>query len=283
MIKGNETVFRFYLAMMDSFEEFLSDAYPKSNSIEDTKHYQTIIIGKIVRMFHSLEVLVKDTLDEVSARCVLRGILDSVTAYSFIYQRIDVNDMLFRHYLYTLDGWRVYKKSVLTISEENDYKYKEICACDYVIKQIEGKVRSHPYYCNGRTAVEALMHNANWKYDSLQNPRSLKYSELYSAVGFNTSSIQYLQGYLSQFVHGLSLSNRGLADTEQMKRVLYESILIGDRFIQAIFKAFNAKWMLTNFLCSNNVQELFKSKKINFDDLAEFARALVRQDKTILL
>lgn len=40
-------------------------------------------------MFHSLELLTKDTLDEVSARCVLRGILDCVTTYSFIYQRTD--------------------------------------------------------------------------------------------------------------------------------------------------------------------------------------------------
>lgn len=283
MIKANYTIFRFYLEMMDSFEKFLSEKYPNSSSIEDTKHYQTVIIGKIVLMFHTIELLTKDTLDEVSARCVLRGILDSVTAYCFIYQRPGISDMLFRHYLYALDGWRVYKKSVIAISEENDYKKKEDYACDFVISQIEEKLRSHTYYCKDRTTVETLMQNANWKYESLQNPRSLKYSELYTVVGFNTSSIQYLQGYLSQFVHGLSLSNRSLTDTEQMKRLLYESILIADRFIQAIFQTFNNKGMLTNFLCSNKVLEILMSKEIIFDDLAAFTRALIRKDKTILL
>lgn len=129
MVKANNTIFHFYLTMMDFLGKYLSEKNPNTSSMEDTKHYQTVIIMKIVQMFHSLELLTKDTLDEVSARCVLRGILDSVTTYSFIYQRTDVNDMLFRHYLFALDGWREYKKSVIPISEDNEYKSKEDCAC----------------------------------------------------------------------------------------------------------------------------------------------------------
>ena len=87
MVKASNTIFQFDLAMMDAFREYLSNKYPLSSSIDDTKHYQTVIITKIVQMFHSLELLTKNTLDEVSARCVLRGILDSVTAYCFVYQR----------------------------------------------------------------------------------------------------------------------------------------------------------------------------------------------------
>ena len=158
MVKANNTIFRFYLAMMDFFGEYLSEKYPQSSSIEDTKHYQTVIIMKIVRMFHSLELLTKGTLDEVSARCLLRGILDSVTTYSFVYQREDENDMLFRHYLYALDGWREYKKSVITISEENEYKDKEDYACDYVIKQIEKKLEKHIYYVQDRATANLLIH-----------------------------------------------------------------------------------------------------------------------------
>ena len=257
--------------MLDSFKDFLSEKYPISNSIEDTKHYQTIIIGKIVRMFHSLELLTKDSLDEVSARCALRGILDSVTTYSFIYQRTDVDEMLFRHYLYALDGWRVYKKSIITISEDNDYKYKENFACDFVINQIEEKLQRHNYYYKNITTTESLIQNANWKYNSLQNPRSLKYSEMYSMVGFNDNYIEYFQGFLSQFVHGLCLSNMFVADSEQMKRILYESIPIAARFIQAIYQTFNDKEMMTHFLSSENINLFLNSKDFNYDDLADFA------------
>ena len=283
MIKANDTIFQFYLAMMDSFEHFLSEKYPISNSIEETKHYQTIIIGKIVRMFHSLELLAKDTLDEVAARSVLRGILDSVTTYTFIYQRTDVNDMLFRHYLYALDGWRVYKKSVITISEDNYYKYKEDFACDYVINQFEQKLRSHTYYYNDAATTESLIQNANWKYESLQNPRSLKYGEMYSIIGFNDNSMDYFQGFLSQFVHGLCLSNRTVVDSEQMKRIAYESIPIAARFIQAIYQTFHNKEMMIHLLSSENINLLLNSKDFNYDDLADFVQSLVRKVNTILI
>ena len=162
MVKANNTIFQFYLAMMDFFGKYLSEKYPQSSSVEDTKHYQTVIIAKIVQMFHSLELLTKNTVDEVSARCVLRGILDNVTTYCFIYQRTDVNDMLFRHYLYALDGWREYKKSVITISEENEYKDKEDFACDYVIKQIEEKLKDHTYYTQDKAIASLLIQNSNW-------------------------------------------------------------------------------------------------------------------------
>lgn len=283
MTKANNTIFRLYLAMMESFEEFLSGKYPKGTSVEDTKHYQTIIIGKIVRLFHSLELLTRDTLDEVAARCVLRGILDSVTTYTFIYQRSDVNDMLFRHYLYALDGWRVYKKSVITISEDNDYKYKEDYVCDFVINQIEENLRSHTYYNKDIATTESLIQNANWKYESLQNPRSLRYWEMYSIIGFNDNSIEYFQGFLSQFVHGLCLSNR-FVNSEQMKRISYESIPVATRFIQAICQTFhNNKEMMKHFLSSDKIQSFLNSKDFNHDDLTEFVQALVRKDNAILI
>ena len=283
MIKANNTILQFYLAMMDFFGKYISEKYPQSSSIVDTKHYQTVIIAKIVQMFHSLELLTKDTVDEVSARCLLRGILDSVTTYCFIYQRTDVNDMLFRHYLYALDGWREYKKSLITISEENEYKDKEDFACDYVIKQIEEKLKDHTYYTQDRAIANLLIQNSNWKYESLQNPRSLKYGEMYSAIGFNNKSIEYFLGYLSQFVHGLCLSNKSIADSEQMRRVLHECIPIADKFIQSINQTFHDKEMMINFVSSDIFQTFLNSKDFNFDDLAEFAYALVRKDKTIFI
>ena len=269
--------------MMDFLGTYLSEKYPVSSSLEDTKHYQTVIITKIVRMFHSLESVTKNTFDEVSARCILRGILDSVTAYSFVYQREDENDMLFRHYLYALDGWREYKKSVITISEENEYKDKEDYDCGYVIKQIEEKLSNHIFYIQNQATAKILIQNSNWKYESLKNPRSLKYGEMYSVIGFNNKSIEYFQGYLSQFVHGLCLSNKPIADSAQIKKVLHECIPIADKFIQSINQIFNDKEMMISFIGSDIIQNFLNSKDFNFEDLSEFALALVRKDKTLLI
>jgi len=283
MVKANNTMFQFYLVMMDFFGKYLSEKYSQSNYIEDTKHYQTVIITKIVQMFHSLELLTKNTLDEVSARCLLRSLLDCVTTYSFIYQRKDENDMLFRHYLYALDGWREYKKSVITILEDNEYKDKEDYGCDYVINQIEEKLKKHIYYAKDRVTANLLILNSNWKYESLQNPRSLKYGEMYSAIGFTNKSIDYFQGYLSQFAHGLCLSNKPTADSEQMNRVLYECIPIADKFIQTMNQTFRDKRMIDLFLRTDDIKKFMDSKGFSFDDLAEFAHALIRKDKTLLI
>lgn len=283
MVKANNTIFQFYLAMMDFFGDFLSKKYLQNSYIEDTKHYQTNIIMKIVRMFHSLDLLAKNTLDEVSAKCVLRGVLDSVTTYRFIYLRTDVDDILFRHYLYALDGWREYKKSVIPILEENEYKYKEDSICDNVINQIEEKLRKHIYYSQDQTAAKLLIQNANWKYESIQNLRSLKYGEMYLAVGFDKRSVDYFQGYLSQFVHGLSLSNKPIADSEQMNRALCECVPIADRFIQSIYQTFHDKELTENFFRSNIIQKLMDSIDFSSDVFSEFTLALVRKDNTFLI
>ena len=75
-------------ADIEIYETYYINKYkPKCNSSKDMKCYQTAIVQKIAKMFHSLELLSRNTLDEVSARCILRGILDNITTYSFIYQR----------------------------------------------------------------------------------------------------------------------------------------------------------------------------------------------------
>ena len=191
--------------------------------------------------------------------------------------------MLFRHYLYALDGWREYKKSVITISEDNEYKDKEDFTCDYVIKQIEEKLKDHTYFTQDRAIANLLIQNSNWKYESLQNPRSLKYGEMYLAIGFNNKHIEYFQGYLSQYVHGLCLSNKPIADSEQMKRVLHECILVADKFIQSITQTFHDKEMMISFMGSDIIQSFLNSKDFSLDELSEFAIALVRKDKTILI
>ena len=282
MIKANNTIFQFYLAMLDSFGQYLSDRYPNSCSLEDTKHYQTIIIEKIVRMFHTLELLTKNTLDEVSSRCLLRGILDSITTYCFIYQRIDKDDILFRHYLYALDGWREYNKSVLRITEKNESHVNEEILCNHVIKQIEDRLYHHSFYTKNCSSVEKIIKNASWNYESLQKPHSVKYGQMYSFVGFDTSLIAYFQSYLSQFAHGLHFSNKN-TDYEELKKVMHESIILADKFIQAITQTFHNKELINHFLNSDSFQTFLSSKDFNLDNLAECASKLVRKDKTLLI
>lgn len=282
MIKANDTIFRFYLAIMDSFSDYLSEKYPENSSIDDTKHYQTAIIKRIVQMFYSLELLTKDTLDEVSARCVLRGILDSVTIYCFIYKREDYEEILFRHYLYVLDGFSSYRDHVI----KNDIDYNEsnsiLTICDDVISQIEHKLLSHPYSSRDNTVVAKIIESRNWKYRSFQNQNSVKFGEMYTLVNFENRYADYCKSYLSQHAHGLCFSNRIHVNREQMKKVLFESIPIADKFIQSITQTFCDKSMIINFFSSGKIKTFLDSRDFDVDNLFDFAKALIRKDKIIL-
>lgn len=283
MVEATDTIFQYYLVKMDSISEYLTEKYLDSNSIEDTKHYQTVIIQKIVGMFHTIVMLTKETQDEVSARCILRAILDSVTTYCFIYQRTDEEDMLFRHYLYALDGWKNYEDCAIGISEENDDKQKRLNLCNNIIKKLEDKLKHHSYYLQDSSKVEKLIIKRNWKYKSFHNISELSYAKMYNEVKFDASLSNYYQGYLSQFAHGLCLSNKPCPTQDYRKIVLYESIPIADRFVSAITYIFHDEKMKEHFLCSTKCKEFLNSKNFNYDDLNGLVKAYLHNDKTILI
>lgn len=281
MIKANPIIFKFYLTMMDSFSEYLSQKNSDS-SLDNPNHYKTIIIQKVVRMFHTLEQLVKETQDEVSARCVLRGILDSVTSYCFIYQREDKCDMMFRHYLYSLDGFITYKKGIIDgIMEEGENKYKFEYACNEIIRQIKLKLSSHQYQRLNNKNVKTIINNANWKYKSLDDPKGLTFKEMYKHINLDTKLICYYQEILSQHTHGLCLSNITNLDSEQLQKVLYESIPLADRMIQGICCTFPQKEMLKHFRNSEFYKAIEKYEGFDQDDLMEYVKAIIKNDKTL--
>ena len=106
---------------------------------------------------------------------------------------------------------------------------------------------------------------------------------MYKEIGFDESTSEYFKSYLSQFAHGLCLSNRHFSDHELMKKVLDESFVLAYQFIRAIFQSFHDNDMMNDFLSSIIFQQRLKSEDLNFDDLYEFVLAIVRKDIKILI
>ena len=266
---------------MDSLSEYLSNKYTEA-SLDNPNHYKTIIIQKIVRMFHTLERLVEESQDEVSARCVLRGILDSVTTYCFIYQRDDRNEMMFRHYLYILDGLSTYKRGIIDgIMEDGENKFKFEYACDEAIKQIKTKLSSHPYQKLNNMNVKTIVNNANWKYKSLSEPIGLTFYNMYKHINWDAKLICYYQKILSQHTHGLCLSNIIYIDSEQLQKVLLESIPLADRLIQGMCRTFPQKELLKHLRNSESYKSIINCEGFNQDDLTDFAKAIIKKDKIL--
>lgn len=283
MIKANPTVFKLYLEMMDSFSEYLSQKYSES-SLDNPDYYKTIIIQKIVRMFHTLDTLVKEYNDEVSARCVLRGILDSVTTYCFIYQREDKDEILFRHYLYLLDGLGAYLKTIVDgILEEGDNKLDFKKYCKSIISEINNKLFSHPYLKSNNSNVVTIIKNTNWKYESLDKPKGLSFCKMYKLLGFDNKTANYYYNIMPQYTHGLCLSNFTNIDSNQLQNVLYESIPLANRMIQGICKTFPYEKMRDVFLQSDSFKKIIMCQGFNHDDLLDYANAIIRKDKMLLV
>ena len=283
MVKANRTIFNFYLAMIESFSEYLNQKYPEG-SLDNPDHYKTIIIQKIVQMFHTLNTLAKESKDEVSARCVLRGILDSVTTYCFIYQRDDINDMMFRHYLYEIDGVTTYKTAIVDgILEEGINKPIFEYSCNEVIKQLKQQLYSHPYMNLKNRNIEIIIQNNNWKYESIENPRSLSFQKMYKQIMKDTKLVNYYQGILSQYTHGLCLSNTPPIVNEQLQNVIYESIPLADRMIQGICNTFPLREMLEYYRHTDSYKELFFSLGFEHEELLEFTRSIIEKEKILYI
>ena len=236
MIEADLSTFKIYLRILEILSKYLSKKYTecKDNS---TEHYQTIIIQKIVKMLKTLETLTTEVQDETSARCVLRGILDNVAIYCFVYSSEDTDEMMFRHYLYNLDGFQTLKEVVEKCPlEQSSNKTHELDKIDKIIKQIREKLNSHPYVQSQNEKIKKIIETANWKYKSLQNLHPLSFKDIYINIGLSEENAIYCQSFLSQFSHGLCLSNKPYSNDNE--NVLLESIPLIFIMIKSIAQAF---------------------------------------------
>lgn len=283
MIKANKTIFDVYLAMLDSFSEYLSKKY-SGVMTDHLDYYKAINVQKIQKMFHTFENLINITQDEISSRCILRSLLDNVTVFCFIYDRKDIQDVVFRHLLYALDGIKSYKESVvneLFVIENKEQSYMK--QCNEIVCQLEKKLAIHPYYKLNIKAIQEIINNRNWKYESFKKPKSLSFYDMYVQIGFEKKTARYYQSHLSQFSHGLLFSNVLSADKERMKNVLYESIPIEVRIVNAIMNTFPKDDLINSFLSSNNCMDFLNKGDATYNELVEFVTAIIKERNQVLL
>ena len=265
--------------MMDTYSEYLSKNYSES-SLDNPNHSKTIMIKKIKNMFHSLHFLVEKTKDEVSARCLLRGLLDSMSVYCFIYQNADMDEVMFRHYLYLLDGLRTYRDCIINgVLIKKQLNSIETDFIDRALYSVKEKLCQHPYSATfNKAIVQDIIRDANWKYETIEKNTKTKYSKIYKKIGFDANTANYFLKYNSQFVHGLCLSNTSLNNERSAQGVLYESILIADRIVNAIYNTFQ-----DDFLSVFNPSDIINLYKFNIDELGDFVRAVVVQKDNIII
>lgn len=211
--------------------------YP-TNYIDNLSGYKTFIIDKLLHVVSTYIIVVEECHDYATACTIVRTLIDSVSAYHLIYHSETTDEVLLRHYLYILDGASqkleilkrrsLHKTNKITLQEfqelseqlsfmENNMKHaQDICV---------RKIKSLSIYKSYRQEIEILIKDKNWKYINIEKTNSKNtYSWAQIETLFPTKHRKLysdLCAYLSNFVHGLSMSNL-VFDIED--KDIYESL-----------------------------------------------------------
>ena len=215
------------LLLMQIASDKIDTIVPTSSSlnVDDINGFGLAILRKSVKMLDTLVFVCVRLQDYVVANAIVRMLADSLAVYRLIYASEDEDERIYRHFLYVKDGLSsrvdamehdlVYNG---TISHEafqalND-RYTDTRQSDKsVINHCNEILANHKYATSypefhRRTCIES----SNWKYKILGSHRKAKnnqytWKELYELIDKREDIIDCISSHLSQYIHGLCVSN----------------------------------------------------------------------------
>lgn len=195
--------------------------------IGNPDYAETAIIDDAVRGLSSLYTLADLRKDYNSCAVLLRSLVDKIAVLQLVYANKNDCDRSFRHLVYCLDGLeerdnlladRIVKDEHITADEfqELDTQMMEARvntrdAISYILDEIH----EHQYFKDNPDWVSAVIRKKKvWQYrDKFQYDRNRKnipsysWKEMYKLIDNRDGIASFYSAYLSQFVHGLSLSS----------------------------------------------------------------------------
>ena len=259
--------FMVYLLILEGCIKAIEKAH-HSNDVSDIKSYQVIILKRLFKSLSTIEFVLSKESDYISAYGILRMIIDSICTYCFIYDRDDKEEVEFRHYLYLLDGCSKYNKLVSVLKMENEIEktaeedlQQNKCDLKKLQQGIENALKNHNYSKVYGDDVAKIIHYANWKYITIEGKGENKYKweRLYEEIGCDNKYAKFISNYLSQYIHGLFLSNTLNPQAESHHFLIYSTLVHFERrLIHSIFRIYTEDHISEKFL-----QEIDSKKILN--------------------
>lgn len=205
--------------------ELLSRLFPLSE-VDNMKGYQSKILRKCAHSFHTLYSVIVDEHDYYAAGTIIRMLTDNLASYNLIYHEKDVTLKHLRHYLFILDGLAQRKKLLGNHEMKYDGNISKV-EYDALENQVRAAkenalgamefckkaIRHLPIWESQKDAVEVLIDKQNWQFiDVAKSKGHYKWEQLYGMLS-DKKAFTDMTVYLSQFVHGLSLSNLTMDNT----------------------------------------------------------------------
>ena len=225
----------------------------------DIKSYPLKIIDKLTTMLTTLWKVINIDKDFYVANVVIRSIADNVALLFLIYNKDEGEIRILRHYLFLLDGIRSRLANLIIpikndditeeeyqklVKQQEDFKSMLNGCKKYIIECIT----SLNIYNTNKLGIDMLMKNKkgeeqyNWKFKTLNitpaqintEKNTYNWKSMYSEIKLPEN---FFSSFLSDYVHGLSMSNITIAsDKQNMGTLVYITKVLMERIELFIHK-----------------------------------------------
>lgn len=251
-IPTNRYLYSFYLYMnaVKRVCSLYNDA-----SVENLKGYAAHFCYIRLKSFDTFIKVIEQHQDYVTANCILRMLGDSVAVFRLIYGEKDENLQWLRHCLYVLEGCEKNLKVLPMepildgsvpddeIEEANRQILWNRQHRQQMMDQVGMILNNSPLKNKDLEAFNKIVGDRNWKFKKFKcykKVRDNQYSwrDLYDLIG-KTKYFDLLS-YISQYAHGLSMSNL-IIDTnkrESYSGIIAEGVGLLDKMIEYLMDFF---------------------------------------------
>lgn len=281
------SVFKAYLFILKGSIDYLQEKY-KSDNIDDIKSYQVVILSRIYKSMTTLEIILSQCNDPASSYGLLRTIIDSICAYCFIYDNSNEEEKSFRHYLYLLDGISKYLELFPTKYENNtllsDIDKSQVLrdakqSIDNMFGIKEGILNSlshHCYMSRYPISAKSIVDKREWKFKSIDCDDKLEYYSwrgIYDKIGCNQLMSDFILKYLSQYVHGLFLSNTRDSNTITHYNLIYDILVTFiKKLINTVFRIYKDDDVSTEFVTKVNIDNYVNKERISLREALDYLK-----------
>lgn len=196
----------------------------KKGVIDDINSVEANYIYDIIDNLSSMFLIAIQIRDYGGAASICRSIVDRVTVLKFIFANQDEEERTYRYYLYVLDGMMERNK---LLEPETSYngtiprsEYNAFCQqmqgarndTSTIIKHCIEKLANHNFAKQNPDFHSLVVKNAVWQYQEFGKRgrkgavARYKWEDLYKFIDMRDAVVSMYSSYLSQHVHGLSMS-----------------------------------------------------------------------------
>ena len=207
--------------------------YP-SASVNDVPGYALEFCRKMLVQATTLVKVAREREDYNTVCSLVRIMADNVAILKLIYGADDKEEKELRHLLYVMDGVATryeYLKDKPKPYDGNISKeaYETLSTRVWEIKDnaigcinfCTNAIKARPNYSVKPQCYDKLIRYRNWRFKLIDKPKpqnSYSWNDMYNLLNINNNG--YIFSFLSQYVHGLSISNLELNDGDDFEAPL---------------------------------------------------------------